>query len=258
MKNIDFLPESYNHRRALRHARHCWLGVGILFGLLISVAASGQWILRRTLESQVRSIEQQYAIAQQRQAEMQQLKQAEKLIEERAALYSYLEYPWPKTQLLAAIAQPLPASVQLISLRILEQSEAARAVPRPDGDTNHSAGEGEKPKEITPQSVLADLRREHDPRRTILELSGETDSAKDLHEYVEALAKSPLFTSASLKGLELVKESSAKKVSKFEIRVMVVPGYGQPGAPAKKAAATHVAVSGTAENSVANNPGGLP
>lgn len=100
MKNIDFLPESYNHRRALRHARHCWLGVGILFGLLISVAASGQWILRRTLESQVRSIEQQYAIAQQRQAEMQQLKQAEKLIEERAALYSYLEYPWPKTQLL--------------------------------------------------------------------------------------------------------------------------------------------------------------
>ena len=258
MKNIDFLPESYNRQRALRHARHCWLGVGILFGLLISATASGQWILRRTLEAQVRSIEPQYAIAQQRQAEMQQLKQAEKLTEERAALYSYLEYPWPKTQLLAGIAQPLPASVQLISLRMLEQTEAASAVRGGDGDTNHTAGEGEKPKEITPLSLLADLRREHDPRRTILELSGETDSAKDLHEYVEALAKSPLFTSASLKGLTQVNESSAKKVSKFEIRVVVVPGYGQPGAPAKKTDATHVTVSGTAEISVANNPGGLP
>lgn len=258
MKNINFLPESFNHQRTLRHARHWWLGVGVLFGLIISAAASGQWVLRRSLEAQLRSIEPQYLLAQQQQAEIKQLTANKRQSEELAALYSYLEYPWPKTQLLSAISQPQPESIQLLSLNILEQADALPAIRSGDGDTNHTTGGGDKTQEITPQSVLAELRGEHDRRRTILELSGEAENAKELHDYVDSLAKSPVFASASLKGLESTQGDSTKKVSKFEIRVVVQPGHGQPGSPTRNARPAEVAVTRMPGNREPGILGGVP
>ena len=150
MKTIDFLPESYHHQRALRHARLCWLGVGVVFGLVIAGAASGQWVLRKALEVQVRQIEPQYALAQQRQTEITKVLAARKHAAEAAALYSYLEYPWPRTQLLAAVSNPLPASIQLTRIHIVEQAGAAPAARRGDKDVNHTPNAAEQSTEISP------------------------------------------------------------------------------------------------------------
>ncbi|MCE9528238.1 MAG: PilN domain-containing protein [Planctomycetales bacterium] len=258
MKNIDFLPDHYHHQRMLGHSRLCWMGVASLFALAIAGTASGQWYLRQTLDAQLRLVEPKYVIAQQRQAEIAKVMENGKRAEELAALYIYLEHPWPRTQLLAAIAQPLTPSIQLTSLNLIDQTEATLVARGEERDTNHSNVEGEKPKQLTPQSVLARLRGEHDHQRTILELSGETENTKDLHEYVDCLAKSPLFASASLKGLESGSEDKAKKSSRFEIRVVVRPGYGQPGAPSRKADKADVAVVGIQDIGKATNPGALP
>lgn len=243
MKNIDFLPEIYRHRRALRHTRMCWMGVGMLFGLAIAGTASGQWYFRSALAAQLRVVEPQYATAVLRQAELVQLESDKGRKEELAALYAYLEYPWPRTQLLAAVAVALPSSIQLMEVRLSEQANGAAAAPQTNGDGNRTSLEGEKGAKPTAKSVLLNLRATHDHEQTILELGGEAYSDKDVHEYVDALAKSPLFSSASLKGLE--SGGADKKIgSHFTIRVVVRPGYGQPGSPALKAGAAEVAVGG--------------
>ena len=144
MKNIDFLPDVYRQRRILRHARHCWMAVAMLFGLAIAGAASGQWYFRCSLAAQLQVVEPQLAISQQRQAEITQLEESQKRTEELAALYLYLEHPWPRTQLLAAVARSLPPSIQLTDLRMLEQADSGTVARGEDGDTNRSIGEGEK------------------------------------------------------------------------------------------------------------------
>jgi len=237
VKNIDFLPDIYRHRRALRHARLCWMGVGLLFALVIAAAASGQWYFRASLAAQLQVVEPLYAQAVSRQAELVQLESDKGSAEEMAALYIYLSYPWPKTQLLAAVAEAMPQSIQLTDLHVLDQTAAGS---RPaGGDANTSSAEGDKTAKPTAKSVLAKIRVEHDHQQTVLEISGQAPSDKEVHEYVDALSKSPLLVSASLRGLESGGAENATG-SRFQIRAVVRPGYGQPGAPAAKAGAAAV------------------
>ena len=258
MKNIDFLPDVYRQRRILRHARHCWMAVAMLFGLAIAGAASGQWYFRCSLAAQLQVVEPQLAISQQRQAEITQLEESQKRTEELAALYLYLEHPWPRTQLLAAVARSLPPSIQLTDLRMLEQADSGTVARGEGGDTNRSIGEGEKAEKPTPTSVLSMLRAEHDRQVLILELSGQAANSKELHEFVDSLAKSPLIASASLKGLEAGGEAMEKGASKFHVRAVVRPGYGQPGAPALKAGTADVAASNVMSTGTTRSSGGSP
>lgn len=258
MKNIDFLPEHYHHERTLRRARLWWVGVAALFGLMIALAASGQWGLRRALDGRLASIEPRYAAAMQRQTEIAALTENRKRAEDLASLYLYLEHPWPTTQVLAAVVEPLTPALQLTSLQATKTMSATPVSPGAEQDTNHAAAPQEHQEKATPQTVLAQLRSEHDRQQTIVELNGLAENSKELHDYVDALARSPLFVSASLKGLESEGEVAAKKVSKFSIRIIVIPGYGQPGGAAKKASRADVTVLSTPSTVAANFKGVTP
>ncbi|MGI8977860.1 MAG: PilN domain-containing protein [Pirellulaceae bacterium] len=258
MKNIDFLPDIYRQRRVLRHARFCWVAVAMLFGLAIAGAASGQWYFRCSLAAQLKVVEPQHAVSEQRQAEIKRLEESKQRTEELAALYLYLEHPWPRTQLLAAVARSLPPSIQLTDLRMLEQADGAPITRSGNGDTNQSTGEGEQAGKPTAKSVLSRLRGEHDRQILILELSGQAANSKELHEYVDSLARSPLIASASLKGLEAGGETMEKGASKFHVRAIVRPGHGQPGAPTLKAGAADVAASDFSASRTTSRPGGSP
>jgi Tfp pilus assembly protein PilN len=258
VKNIDFLPEIYRQRQSLRSARLCWMGVAMLFGLAIAGAESCQWYFRRALAAKLKGVEPQYAGARNRRAEIQQLEESTARADELAALYLYLEHPWPRTQLLAAVARPLPPSVHLTELRILAQADAAPLGRGTDENTVRSTGENEKSKQPTAKSVLALLRGEHDRQKVILELSGQAANSQELHEYVDALAKSPLIASASLKGLESEGEALETGVSKFQIRAVVRPGHGQPGAPTEQAGGEDVATGNFTGRDITGSPGGSP
>jgi Tfp pilus assembly protein PilN len=252
VKNIDFLPDVYRHRQALRHSRLCWMGVGLLFALAIAGAASGQWYFRASLAAQLQVVEPLYAQAILREAELIQLEADQTSAEEMAALYIYLAYPWPKTQLLAAVAQAMPQSIQLTDLHVLEQAPPTGPV---GADANHSSTEEDKKVKPTAKTLLAKLRSEHDRQQTILEICGQAPSDKDVHEYVDALCKSPLLVSASLRGLESGGVENASG-SRFQIRAVVRPGYGQPGSLPAKAETAAVASGGTPVLNDISLPGG--
>jgi hypothetical protein len=244
VKNIDFLPEIYRQRRVLRHARLWWVGVAMLFSVSIGGVASTQWFFLRGLRIQLQRVEPQFLLAQEQKAEMARVEAAVKQAEELAALYLYLEHPWPRTQLLAAVAAPLPRSIQLIELHVVEESAAASGEQPagPDANTRGTTGGKESP---SAKTDLEGLRGVHDRQTTILELSGRASNIKELHDYVDLLAKSPLVAAANLKGLESGGEGNTPGASKFHLRIAIRPGHGQPGGPLAKGASEGVVAVST-------------
>src|SRR5690349_13581296 len=113
MKNIDFLPNAYRERNALRNARAWWGVVVLVFGTVILATASVQVTWRRAVERELESLHDDYFAATQRDLELTRLQKQVQGASEAAALYTYLQHPWPRSQLLAAIARPLPEAVHL-------------------------------------------------------------------------------------------------------------------------------------------------
>ena len=243
MKDIDFLPEIYRQRRVLRHARLWWVGVAMLFSLSIGGVAATQWYFLRGLQVQLQRVEPQFLAAQEQKAEMARVQAAVKQAEELAALYLYLEHPWPRTQLLAAVATPLPRSIQLNELHVIEEAAASSEQPA-SPDANHRGTAGEAAANPSAKTDLAGFRGVHDRQTTILELSGRASNIKELHDYVDLLAKSPLVASANLKGLESGGEGNTPGASRFHLRIAIRPGHGQPGGPHANAVGADVAAVG--------------
>jgi hypothetical protein len=252
VKNIDCLPEIYRQRQVLRSARLWWGGVAVVFSLAIGGTAAAQWYLRHSLDVQLATVEPLYAISLQQNAEMANLQTKITQADDLVSLYLYLDHPWPRTQLLAEVAAPLPPSIRLIDLRLSEEGVVApNSVVTEDVNRN---SEAMPPAQPTAKSDLATLRADFDRKRAVLELSGNANKIEELHAYVDALAKSPLVAAASLTGLEAGVGASGGEGTKFRVRIEVRPGYGQPGAPAAKANGVTQADPTSAQRSLARVP----
>ena len=239
MKNIDFLPEIYRHRQVLRSARLWWGGVAAVFGLAIGGTAAAQWYLRHRLDAQLAMVEPLYLVSLQRNAEMTSLQTRISQADDLVSLYLYLDHPWPRTQILAAVAAPLPPSIRLSELRLSEDAITIGSSAASE-DVNRSAENTKTEAQPTAKTELARLRAEYDRKKTVLELSGQASSIEQLHAYVDALAKSPLVASANLTGLESGKETTGAAGTRFHVRIVIRPGYGQPGGQhANAAPVTH-------------------
>jgi hypothetical protein len=226
MKNIDFLPDIYRQQRVQRSARRWWCLVAGIFAVALLAAASSQWALRSSLQRELAHVEPKYAEALQRDVQLQMVRQEIVRAEEVANLYAYLAHPWPRTQLLAAVIRPLPASIELSEITI-----GFETLP-PGAPLTPASGRGAAKEVPSPAAKdLATVRQECDARQATLSITGTALLLGDLHAYVDQLGKSPLIAAAHLKGVE---SSSSAKIgeARFHIHVVVRPGYGQPGGPA--------------------------
>jgi len=227
MKDIDFLPSRYQEQHALRQAKLWQLGVVTLFGLAVCAAAAGQYAIRQRLKQQLAAAAARRGDAAMKFAQITQLRSDVDAAHDDAELYTYLRRPWPQTQLLAEVARPLPESLALTELTIAEdkaQQEGPRAVQE----------EATSAPELTAARRDLDLLREqHDSRRTVIVLSGIARDSRDLHGYLAALRRCPLYEEAKLEALESLsdQQSGLRPVSSFLIRVLVVQNYGQPDGP---------------------------
>jgi len=61
MKTIDFLPEIYRQREALRRARIWWAIVVLIFGGALGASTVAQVVLRRGLLQQLDALAAEYA-----------------------------------------------------------------------------------------------------------------------------------------------------------------------------------------------------
>lgn len=226
MKPIDFLPDIYRQREALRRARAWWGAVVLLFGGAIGAAQTAQVGLRLSLQRQMTAIESEYESAQQQVRELSNLQEEIAVAAQEASLFTYLEHPWPRTQILADLVQALPETIRLNQVHIHDE-ELARAVNqagprRPNGENDAAA------KAPVAQQDFQRLQEEMDHRQTVVELDGQTSDVAKLHEYLAALSQSPLISAASIKSLEAT-AGKQQSQTQFTLRIVVRPGYGQRG-----------------------------
>jgi Tfp pilus assembly protein PilN len=213
MKNIDFLPARYRERRSTRNS-HLWrLVVLAAFGAAVGATAVGQQLLKNSAAAQ----NGQFSTLQRQLAEARA----------SAQLYAYLQHPWPRTRIMALLAEPLPDEVTLTEVSIARESldDAQRETsgrPRRRRETD------EDDARLTPaERDLQQLRDEFDKRRSIVRITGRTTSIASLHEYVAGLAASPLVAKAELSSLETARADNAGDGSEFHLRVLIVAAHGQ-------------------------------
>src|SRR5262245_36543866 len=111
MKNIDFLPDIYRKRAALRRAQVWWGIVVLIFGTAIGSAASAQYLLKCNIQRELRAIAPQYSESQLRVRELAGLQEQITAAARQARLVTWLEHPWPRSQILAEVVRPLPESM---------------------------------------------------------------------------------------------------------------------------------------------------
>jgi hypothetical protein len=226
MKNIDFLPDIYRQREAMRRARLWWAMVIVLFSSAIGASALAQGYLRHRLHEELTALTPEFAAAQAQVQELSKLQSQIQRAGHEASLYTFLESPWPRTQLLAEMIHPLPDAIRLGKMNLTDEEQAKNAVQV--GPRNTKAEEEAAAKASGPEKDLAKLLEDVDRRRTTIEIDGYTTDVPRLLEYVGSVNRSSLVANATLKALEAGAGNQQGR-SRFNMRVLVRPSYCQGG-----------------------------
>lgn len=219
MKPIDFLPDVYRQRAALRRARLWWGLVIVLFSAAIGASVATQRWLRAGLRAELAALEPQFVQTQQQVRMLTQLQTQWARASVEAGLYTILEHPWPRTQILAELIRPLPETIRLSKLQIVEEELAGGLPgpgPRPGGSDEELA------RLSGAEQDLARMLREISRRRTVVEIEGHAREVKPIHAYLAALGHSPLVAQAQIKSLEA--EGSGEGRTRFALRLRIAPG----------------------------------
>ena len=235
MKNIDFLPDIYRQQGELRRARIWWGAVVVIFGTAIGLAAGVQFWLRHNIQRQLDQLEPQFVQAQQQSRELSSLNAQILKAGRSAGLFTFLEDPWPRTQVLAELVRPLPKSVYLTRVQIGEE-EVLRAAEATGSARRRKRHEEEEGPKLSPvEQDLAQLRTDAERRQTFVDLEGQTQDVTELHAYVAEIGHSTLFASAQIRSLEVMPGNALPAQTRFTVRANVRPGYavsgGGPSAP---------------------------
>src|SRR5688500_5808847 len=113
MKDIDFLPARYREQYSQRRAQLWRLTVLALFVAGVGATAAGQYTLRRSARQHLEAVNPQHSAARAKSDQHTQLQQQLKDVQATTQLYAYLQHPWPRTQILAEVAERLPATLTL-------------------------------------------------------------------------------------------------------------------------------------------------
>jgi hypothetical protein len=237
MKNIDFLPEVYRERIALRQARVWWGIVVLIFGTAIGSTAGAQYLLKRSIKQQFDDLESTYAKAQAQVKRLGQLQADNRTAGQWAGLVTYLEQPWPRSQLIAEVIRPLKGAIRLTEMIVAEEEVAHPTAE--DSGPRRRKGASEPSSKLAPALAdLEELRSTHDYKRPIIEITGTVEDVAVLHEYVAALGRSSLVASAQIKSLETTASGGLDRPTTFTVRLVFRPSHGQPDSEQTSAGTT--------------------
>jgi hypothetical protein len=229
---VDFLPAHY-HERSRKRRTDLWrlFVVGLLGGVIACTALAAHQIHRQA-QTELVAVESLKGNSDSTSVKIADLQARLKPLRADAERLTYLRHPWPKTQILAAVVQPLPDSIMLTRLHIVRESTEKPGLGQTPARTQ--AAPGAATKEPLPISDLQRLRADNDQLKCVVLLSGSVSEPSDLYEYLGRLGDQGLFSRVELGPVE--RSGGDQRVARFTARLTVRPGYGQSGGPAPAAA----------------------
>lgn len=220
MKQIDFLPQRYRDQHVRRKAGTWRLLVCALFGGAIVVASLGQFWHRGQVQARIVEIQPLLAESQALSDRLAQMQGELTRVTHKANVCALLNSRWRRTQIVASIVKPLPASIRIEELQIVE---------RTGGETKPAASfnpEASEPAEQLPPAArdAADLEKRLRDDQTVATLTGITADVAALHVYLEQLERRPLVARVELLSVENVKTGAARGRQQFIAEVL----FGSP------------------------------
>lgn len=226
---IDFLPQSYRRQRHLRQARMWWMMMLLLMVAVTASTSLAQWNMRRSVVAQLAAIEPRRAVAIDHDTQLATLQKQLSETRELASLYTFLEHPWPRSRVLAAIVEPVPESVRIASLTFRAETQKIA-----EEEEVVSRSRKEKKTVVKHAPARIDLSKLHTlamSQKHIVHLSGEAQNIAELHAFVDQLGQHPLIASASLKSLGAADLNANVQVARFDVELHLAPAYGMQGGP---------------------------
>lgn len=226
MQTIDFLPEQYRERRKQRRVRYWWALVVCLFGGVVIATGSLQWLSVLRIKHELSRLEQQVVTFRQLDQNLLDIESKVAAVSHSANLYTFLKHPWPRTQILAAVVQPLPQEMELTSIRIAESLIAKGPQPA-------AVAEGTEPPPPAHPAVadLQQLHNTHEAQRVVVMIEGTAQEVEHLHYYLDALGRHALVAEARLNSMETRKYETHSLVV-FQLQLTIKSGHGLSDGPA--------------------------
>lgn len=233
MKNIDFLPARYREKSSQKKAQ-AWRGLVVAaFCALLAAGALGQFEIRRSVERHLAAVLEQYEQVVADGKKLAELQRELREAQAEAELLTYLRHPWPRTQILARVAEPLTEAITLRKLHIRQEESIARPpTAAPPGQTAEAKAAAEAALPAA-ERTLDTLRMSLDDAPLTVTVQGISQDSASLHVYLGKLAESDWFSAAELQSIERLEEGKEEGF-RFVARLTVRPGYGRPALPARK------------------------
>lgn len=232
---IDFLPPRYREQHVQRKNFYWRVVVLVAYLALLAVGSVAQRSRMTRLQSDLARAKQELTQAQ--LLEVQVTHAQQQLSRQRAAaeLITYLQHPWPRSQVLAAILPRVPESIHLTELRLYPLAEKAAAAP-----FWQRQSPGKKEKDAPPPlPATADLQRlleERNRMLTVVQLNGVAQNQASLHQFLQQLAQDELFAAVELLSIESQRSENNPAGCVFEVCLELKPGYGERRPPQRSTA----------------------
>ncbi len=198
MAKIDFVPDDYIQQREGNRANLTYLVLLAVLMSAICVTFSIIKIRQRAARNELAALVQQMSQAHKQIAQLEELKIKSKTMMRTMVMTAELLEPIPRSVILAALTNNLPAGVSLLETKLSEK-EIARATSTSAKVSQYQAAGA---KQEAPQKVS----------ETTIEIKGIAPSDIEVAAYIARLSGSVLFDSVALV------ESKEHKIDKTRFR----------------------------------------
>ena len=216
---IEFLPKKYREKRKNNSFKVSRLLLVVVLLAGMGIVLLYQLASLHSLNLQVAAIDQQNTTVMQLMQEVE-LRRAE--VEEQrhhAKLLTFLDHTFPKSQIIAAITNPLPPEITIIRLQI-----SAAQTPGAGNKLVTEKGK-EKPKGHPMQLDLKQLIEEATSRHCTVEIEGTTDDTSCLYPYLASLHQAEVVESAKIESIDPHQKTDGTEFSNFTAHVKIRRGY---------------------------------
>ncbi|MBX7167606.1 MAG: hypothetical protein K1X74_14850 [Pirellulales bacterium] len=224
---IDFLPARYREQHRKRTLNLWRVIVVSMATALLVVGAGHQWSIRWQMQWELQAAHERYESQRAVSDQLGKLQESLHAAESRAQLLTFLDHPWPQSQLLSAALAPVPADMQVTSLHMVHEAVVPSAAESALPAVDPLAGTPEV-EESPWVNDLRTLQKECGAMQVCLIIEGTVVSAAEVQAYLRGVRESQLIAGAEMQALE----TDAEGTTRFRVRLRIRPGLGIPGGPA--------------------------
>lgn len=220
MNEIEFLPKRFREKRRRSNFQVPRLLVFSLLLGLLAVVSLFQLAELYSVRSQLAALKAQHERIAQLLQEVERTKAEVAQKRHHARLLTFLAHPYPKSQILAQITNPLPSEIIITRIE-LTHTQAAVNNTRQKSEKSSDQPPSGSPMEIDLQQLMDETKN----RQCTVELEGTTDETSQLYTFLAALHESGLVESAKIESIDPQMDPDGHEFSNFTAHVNIRRGH---------------------------------